>query len=64
VTDRYILRDEIERQCVIYGKGFEETDRTITVHDGPKFFFRIDGTLKSIIKDGKSYTADGERVMR
>jgi hypothetical protein len=63
-TDRDKLRDEIERMCVISGKGYEETDRTIIVHDGPKYFFRIDGSIKSIIKDGISYNAEGERVMR
>jgi hypothetical protein len=60
-TDRDILLDEIERMCCITGKTFEEREHTITVHGGPKYIFLADGTLKSIIKNGKAYGPDGEK---
>jgi hypothetical protein len=60
-TDRDILRDEIERMCVISGKFFIERDTTITVIHGPKFIFTAEGEIKSIIRDGKAYGPDGQR---
>lgn len=61
MTDKDILRDEIERQCVISGKRYEEKECTITVIGGPKFIFTRAGEIKSIIRDGKAYGPDGER---
>ena len=64
MTDRDVLRDEIERVCVIYGKTFVEKDRTINVLGGPKYIFEADGTLKSIIKAGQSFGPNGGRKIR
>jgi len=47
---------------VIRKKNYAETDSTITViPGGPKYMFTADGELRSIIRDGKSFDADGER---
>lgn len=61
LTDKDILRDEIERVCVIDGLIFTEKDRTITIPGRVKYIFETDGTVKSIIKDGKSFGPDGSR---
>jgi hypothetical protein len=61
-TDRDKLRDEIERMCIIDGKTFEEKLRSITViPGGPKFLFNEEGELKSVTRDGVSYTENGVR---
>ena len=64
LTDRDILRDQIERACVIAGKTCEERDYSITVIGGPKYLFLDNGELKSIIRDGISYGPDGKKVLR
>jgi hypothetical protein len=62
MTDRDILRDEIERLCIIDGKTFEEKLRSITVlPGGPKYMFDADGNLKSVMKAGVSYNEKGAR---
>jgi hypothetical protein len=72
MTDRDVLRDEIERDVIIHNatakgrgvplKAMQERDKTITVlPGGPKFIFLPDDTLKSIIKAGKAYDSNGER---
>jgi hypothetical protein len=61
LTDRDVLRDELERMCVISGKRFEERDASINIIGGPRFIFTAEGEIKSIIKDGKAYGPDGER---
>jgi hypothetical protein len=59
-SDRDKLTYEIYRQCLITGKGFVEKNLSITVNGGPKYQFTIDGELKSIIINGRSYGPDGE----
>jgi hypothetical protein len=61
MSDRDILRDEIERGCVISGKIMIERDASITVIHGPKFIFTAEGEIKSIIRNGKAYGPDGQR---
>jgi len=61
MSDRDVLRDQIERACVISGKRFEERDASINVIGGPRFIFTAEGEIKSIIKDGKAYGPDGQR---
>lgn len=63
-TARDKLRDMIERVCVIDGMHVEERESTINIVGVAKFMFTPEGELKSIIRGGKSYTPDGERVLR
>jgi hypothetical protein len=62
MTDRDVLRDEIERMCVIHGKTFDEKGKSITVlPSGPKFIFMTDGSIKTIIRGGKAFDSNGPR---
>ena len=66
MTDRDVLRDEIERMCVIDRMVCKERGQSIEVIGGPKYMFTAEGELKSIISsnDGKSFDADGERIYK
>jgi hypothetical protein len=55
VTDRDVLRNWINLQT----DGWEEREYSITVFGGPKYMFLADGTIKSVIKDGRSYHPGG-----
>ena len=59
-TDRDKLRDELERVCVIKGLRFEERERTILAGN-VKYIFTPEGEIKTIVKGGKAFSAEGER---
>ena len=65
MTDRDILRDEIERLCIIQQKNVKETDSCIEViPGGPKYIFTPEGVLRSVIKMGVSYKEHGIDKLR
>ena len=67
-TTRDFLRDEIERMVIIDNATLglnlrvEEKDKTISIlPNGAKFIFTPEGEIKTIVKGGKAFSADGER---
>jgi hypothetical protein len=57
MTDREILRSAID----ISSDEWEESRACITVKGGPKYIFYADGTLRSVINNGRSYGPNGAR---
>ena len=61
MTERDLIRNVIEKACAITGKQMIEHDFSISITNGPKYLFTAAGQIKSIIKNGKSYSSEGER---
>jgi hypothetical protein len=62
MTDREKLSFEIERQCLIQSLSCEEKENSITVAGHVKYLFTADGEIKSIIRNGRAFGPDGERI--
>ena len=63
LSDRDKITAYIEYLCVIDGMRYVEREHSLTVPGVVKFIFTDTGEIRSIIRDGKSYTDDDVRVI-